>query len=367
MSAPERRRILHLIPSLSGGGAERQLVMLAAEQARRGYDVHVAIRRGGAHESELMTRSLAVHALGDHRGVNPRLMMRITALLSETKPHIVQTWLPQMDILGGLCALRRRVPWILCERASAAAFTRPRLPYWLRRRLGVWAQAIVANSNAGSEYWRAAGAHGCVCVVPNAVDATAIRAATSQKTECARSGDDDLLLVVGRLDHQKAVEIILQALAQIGAAAAFRVLIIGEGPERSSLQASAQRLGLGQHVSWLSYQRDWWGWLKGAAALVSMSRFEGHPNVVLESIAGGCPLIVSDIPEHREFLDERSAVMVRSEDSSALAQAILAVLADPHGARRRAVAARERIAGLTIEASAAAYGRVYDTLLRESR
>jgi len=70
--------ILHAIPTLGGGGAERQLCMLASEQARRGACVHVAIRRGGVHEPVLKKCGVHIHELGDARSINPRLLLALT-------------------------------------------------------------------------------------------------------------------------------------------------------------------------------------------------------------------------------------------------------------------------------------------------
>ncbi len=73
--------------------------------------------------------------------------------------------------------------------------------------------------------------------------------------------------------------------------------------------------------------------MKVARVFVSPSRFEGHPNVVLEAIACGTSLIVSDIPEHREFLDPSCAVLVSPDDVTGLTAAIEAALSDPESFR----------------------------------
>ena len=78
----------------------------------------------------------------------------------------------------------------------------------------------------------------------------------------------------------------------------------------------------------------------------------------------GCPVIVSDIPEHREFLSETSAVLVPAEDPKALAHAIEAVLQDGHAARRRAELATEQLGDLSVEAITDAYARVYQQVLK---
>jgi glycosyltransferase involved in cell wall biosynthesis len=103
--------------------------------------------------------------------------------------------------------------------------------------------------------------------------------------------------------------------------------------------------------------------MKRAAVFVSPALFEGHPNSVMEAAACGCPLIVSDIPAHREFLDETSALLVPVLDSARLATAIEQVLDCPDAARSRAQWAATTAQAWSAERIAAEYERVYVEVL----
>ncbi len=359
-------KILHLIPTLEGGGAERQLSMLACEQAKRGWSVHIGIRRGGVHEETLRGNGVVVHELCDYRGLNPMLAMRINALIQKIKPDLIQTWLVQMDIMGGAVTLRNAVPWVVSERVSEFGIQNLGVLAWLRCRLGRHANAVVANSVAGAKYWEHILPAGkCLRTVSNAVDAEKICGASPLTSEYVGKGNN-LILVVGRLAHQKAIEIIVHAVPLISDRNDFQVVIMGDGPLRPELEATVNCSGSDNHIVMLPYQKDWWGLLKVASVLVSMSRFEGQPNVVLETMAGGCPLIVSDIPEHRELLNEDSAILVETDNSVALAKAIDLLLGDPVSARQREETASKFVDHLTIEKAADAYERVYEKVLGRS-
>lgn len=356
--------VLHLAPTLEGGGAERQLSMLAAEQSRRGLVVHVAVRRGGTYEETLRQAGVNVHVLGNYKSLHPLLFLKVDFLMKRIKPNVVQTWLPQMDIVGGVISLKNSVPWLLSERTSRLAFKEFIGLDWVRCRLGRKAKAVVANSGGGVAYWRAKlDARALIERIPNAVDVKAIRAATlkpDRQTSSVRQ-----ILVVGRLAPEKCLDIVVRAVSLVPDSYDIHVSFIGDGPLRHSLQNAISAAGLDRRCSILPFQKDWWGLLQNAQALVSMSCYEGQPNVVLEAMASGCPLIVSAIPAHLEILDSDSAILVPSHDPVDLAHAISTLLGDPGGAQRRAHEAAKRVLGLSIDVAADAYESLYKNVLPE--
>ncbi len=346
------RTILHAIASLEGGGAERQLVMLANEQARRGWHVHLAMRRGGVHEAQLAPE-IARHVLGDFAGGSPELGLRIARVLRTVRPALVQTWLPQMDVLAGSASLAHRIPWVLSERASHLAYPAS-FAMWLRKKLGRFASAIVANSTAGSALW--ASARGPVSEIRNALDLAAIEAAPPGGEE------PPFFLFAGRLSAEKRPDVLLAAMRHVPGA---RLRMLGEGALRPILRRAIERDALDVTVE--RFRSDWWSLLKTAAAIVCPSQHEGEPNVVLEAMAAGCPIVASDIAAHRELLDHRCALLVPADDPLALAGALHAVRTDPVAARARARIAYSRVQDRSIEKAASLYDGVYATAIGRGR
>jgi glycosyltransferase involved in cell wall biosynthesis len=107
--------------------------------------------------------------------------------------------------------------------------------------------------------------------------------------------------------------------------------------------------------------------MKRADVFVSPAHFEGNPNVVLEAMTAGVPLVVSDIGEHRELLDDGAALLVPAISVDAVAAAIRETLTDRQAAAVRAAAARRLAEARGIATIAARYDDVYRGLMAGKR
>lgn len=346
--------ILYCIPSLGVGGAERQIVYLSDFLPRYGWELHLAVFTGGAFESRLAP-SARLYRIGSRGNYDPLNVVRIARLMRRIRPAIVQTHLPQMDVVGGVAALLCRVPWVLAERSSALAHP-PGWKSWLRERLGHRANGIMANSEGGLDYWRGrAGARALQRVIPNAISAQPLR----RQTNAGRP----LVAFVGRLSPEKRIQPLLQAVARVRTELPFDLILCGSGPLADELRAEAATLGIDDIVRFAGFVDDVPAVLRRADTFVSLSRFEGLPNAVQEAVICGTPLILSDIPAHRELIANDCALFVDGDDPSAVADALLRTLRDRDAAQRRAEAALRLAERWSPAAVAAAYDRFYRELL----
>lgn len=361
-AAPSRGegvRLLNVILSLTGGGTERQVAAVAAALARRGHDVHVASIYGGVNLQRLEGSGCTLHHLAASAKYDPRLLTRSISLVRRLRPDVVQTWLVHMDVIAGSAARLLRVPWVMAERSAALSY--PPTPLnRVRVAAGRRADRLVANSPGGAEYWRANGVDPArIEIIPNWVSSTEIESA-DPLDDARVAGEDELVLYVGRLSPEKNLDALFDALPQVfSARPRAKCALLGEGPLLGRLEARAAGPGMDRRVVFAGFVPNVGSWLKRASVVVSVSPCEGHPNAVLEAMAAGVPVVVSDIPAHRSILDQDSASFVPADDARAIAGRIIGALEERPRALRRAARAQASVAALSLEAAVTRYEDVY--------
>ena len=346
---------------MGGGGAERQLAYLCGQLCTLGHDVHVAIGAPGVNFSRLAGSGAQVHHVGSGSNHDVRLLYRLVRVIQKVKPDVVHTWLTQMDIMGGLAAHIAGVPWTCSERCGAAAYP-PTFKNWLRRRLGRRASAVIANSDVGDAFWRDILPSATPrFMIPNGVPLDEI----DGTPPIAVAGADLALLVfAGRLTEQKNPGAVVEALARLAPDPSWSAVLFGEGPLDSRIDRDIDRAGLAGRVKRPGFTPYLWGWMKRATVFISPSLFEGHPNTVIEAMAAGCPLIVSDIPEHRSFLDATTAELVDPGQPALLAAAIARALSRPAERQARAQRARASVARFSTRETGRLHADAYEAVVR---
>jgi len=178
---------------------------------------------------------------------------------------------------------------------------------------------------------------------------------------------DTVMTTVASLKPAKRVDLLLRAVARcIRANPGVRVLLVGDGPDRAELEQLARRIGMTERVVFAGIRDDVDDILRMSDVLVLSSRVgtETFPNVVLEAMASGLPVVSTDVGSVREMIDESCGLIVPPEDEDALAEAIGQLAADPEMRRRLGRRGREVVEErFTLEAMCAKRERLFERLL----
>lgn len=287
------------------------------------------------------------------------LLWNLVRLVRHIRPDVVQTWLPQMDILGGLAALVSRTPLLVSERSSAAAYP----PGWkikLRLAIGKRACGVVANSRGGMDYWRPYLPCENLHLVRNCNADELLSSDTTNESDPLGLDACPLILFAGRFSYEKNIPVLMAALISVlRRHRNATVVLCGEGPERSLADEMMASAGLRHRMRMTGYSEQLPAWMRRAAVCISVSTFEGHPNVVMEAAMHGCPLVLSDIPAHRELFDEEAAAYAPTTSPERIADAVLDALHNPAAARSRATKARKIAQRWDVPTTLEAYKRIY--------
>jgi glycosyltransferase involved in cell wall biosynthesis len=202
------------------------------------------------------------------------------------------------------------------------------------RRLMVWAarraSASIAVSNTLAGLLVGIGApEERVSVLRNGVDLDLFRPPDHSSARQSRGLRSPVILSVGNLIPLKGHDLVIEALRQLPE---HRLVIVGEGPERASLEQLADRLSVSSRVTFLgSLAHDRLPAVYGVAdVLVLASEREGWPNVLLEALACGTPVVATNVGGIPEIVSSHDAGRILSERSpAAIAAAVTALGADP--------------------------------------
>jgi glycosyltransferase involved in cell wall biosynthesis len=319
-------------PTLQFGGAERLVVDLAGGLARRGHDVTVAAPPGplGAELKALGVPLVELPERGRSALGAAEWVLRLAVLIRQLRPDVVHAHNVKVAVaLGAAARLARgpRRPPVVATFHGVA-----RDEYAAAARLLRAADAVACVSDDLAHGLRDAGYPARrLTVVRNAVAAPAA-------IEPKRGPQ---LVAVGRLVEQKNHERLLEAMALLlQRRPDARLTIVGDGPLRASLEASAAARGLDGAVEFTGVRPDVRRIVAHAELLVFSSDWEGLPIAALEALAEGTPVVSTPVEGMRELLDGGAGVRVDEFSPAALARAIHELLGAPE--RRTAMAAAGR-------------------------
>jgi glycosyltransferase involved in cell wall biosynthesis len=342
------KRILQIIPTFDRSGAEKQLALLAAGLPRDEFDVHVcALTRLGPLAADVEAAGIPVTLIGKAGKLDPFAFLRLKRHIAELKPDLVHTWLFAANSYGRAAALAAGVPRLVAGERCVdpwKVWHELAIDRWLAKRT----DRIVVNSSGVRDFYVH---HGLptekFTVIPNGIGPLPASEVSRAEllAELGLPADARLIGAVGRLWPQKRLKDLIWAADLLKVVRDdVHLLIIGEGPQRRRLERYRDQVRIEDKVHFLGHRGDVPRLLPHFDVLWLGSEYEGLPNVIMEAMAAGVPVVATDISGNRDLVvPGETGYLVPVGGRAAFAKETNRILDDDALAGRLGEAGRQRV------------------------
>ena len=379
-------KVLHVIASMQLGGAERQLALLLRGLDRRSFQpVLACTTSGGPLLREVEADGVPVRVLGKRAPVDPLFLCRLVRFIRRERPDLVHTWMFTSNTWGRLAAVLARAPGIVASERCVDLWKNP-VHVGLDRLLARRSKRILANSEAVARFLvereRLPAAQ--IRVIRNGLDprdAERLRPRAPAEAAALRRGlgippGVPVVGDVSRFDPKNGLLCWVHVIERLAARHPDLVAVLAGGAvsrvERRYarlLDDAIQRHGLGGRIRLLGTRRDLENVLPALDLFLHTSTMEGFPNVVMEAMTAGLPIVATRAGGTPELVaDGETGCLAAVGDVPGLADRASALLADPGLRTRMGQAGAARVRRLCdarrmVQEVESLYGEV----LRESR
>jgi len=332
-------RVGLVISSLSLGGAEKVMSIMANYWVMRDWDVSL-ITFSGAHSSSYalspkvreidldLLRVSGNAALGVWN--NGKRILALRGAIRKTKAEIAISFMDQTNVLTLAATRGLGVPLVVSERVDPRQH--PIGVGWkiLRSILYRTADALVVPTNGLVEWGKSRWPALRLAVIPNPVldEEEGAPFSLPPGSWCA---------AMGRLVKQKGFDLLVRAFALASEDhPEWRLLILGEGEERASLEVLARELGVGDRLWMPGRVQQPAAFLKRSKIFALSSRYEGFPNALVEAMACGLPVISFDCPTGPGEIirDKEDGILIPAGHVDGMASALKRLMSDENERKR---------------------------------
>lgn len=332
MSLPGNRRIAVFFPTCGGGGAERAMLLFAEGAADAGCRVDIVVCDSRGPLSALIPDNVRLVSLDCGR--MRRAFFPLLRYLRRERPKALYSTLPHANLLA-IAACRMTGTCVVVRQATSHLTATPKgVADAIAGNLIPWcyamADGVIAVSKGVREQLHSVNQNLPVHVLPNPIMTPQFESLACEPVEHPwfHVKQPPVILAAARLTRHKGLHMLLEAFSKVREDNDARLVVLGDGPERSSLIELSKRLGVSDDVSFPGFVHNPLPFMRNAGVFVLSSEFEGMPNVLLQAMACGTPVVSTDCDSGpREILDNgRLGELVPVGNKQEMARAIRTVL-----------------------------------------
>lgn len=333
-------RLAFFLPNLGAGGAQRVLITLANEYASKGHEVEIILQEKLITYADEIYKPIKLSFLGTTRRYPSAI--RLAYHLRKHSPDAVLASIYSANFIAILAKILSRTPFPITIREAntptqvlSAARVSTRENFMVRlyyRYLYPRANSVVAVSKGVaqdlSNLTKIPSNKLHVIYNPVINDDLLRKAEEPLEHPWFAVGQPPVVLAVAGLRYQKGLDILLHAFAVAREMRKCRLVILGEGRLYQQLKDLSQSLGVAEDVDLPGFDVNPFRYMRRASVFVLSSRYEGLPNVLIQAMACGCPVVSTDCPSGpSEILDGgKYGILVPVGDVEALARGIVQAL-----------------------------------------
>lgn len=335
-------RLTLIISSLGSGGAERVLSTMANYWAEHGHGVTVITL--DSKDSDFYALLPQVQRVGlalmqDSTGGfsavkhNLKRLMALCRSIRRSRPEAVISFMDRTNVLTLLATRGLKTRIIVSERVDPSRHDCPRVWSWIRLVAYPWADCVVCQTDSVRRWMNRHIRRARIAVIPNPVSPPQVDPLQTASTDAERLAlhGHPTVAAMGRLTAQKGFDLLISAFAgAVRTNPAWRLVILGDGPQRDQLILLARSFQVQEKVSLPGILKNPFSLLRQADIFVLPSRYEGFPNALLEAMACGLPVVSFDCPSGPADIIRHGVdgLLVPAQNVDALARAMAALMND---------------------------------------
>ena len=347
-------KVLHLINTLSTGGAEMHLLTLCRYLKRKNVEIVVVCLREHVKDSRSLRLDFEEEAIrvinlqADSR-YDSLFLGRIARVLREERPDILHTHLPRADFAGAFARVfHPGLVWVCSVHAIYSEDWSGRWSLPLFDLLWRRADVMVCISHAVREWLVGRGVPPDKArVIHYGIEPAKFSEPRVNLREQWGLNDNAVVGSIGRLELRKGHDLLIQAMPELCMRVpSARLLIAGHDPRGygATLRRLIDRLGLEEKVRLVGFQNDVVSFLNALDVFAFASSSEGFGQVLVEAMAAAKPVVASKISPLTEIVvDGNTGLLVEPGDPTAFADAIMSLLKNPIERERMGLRGRERV------------------------
>ncbi len=335
------KKILFVITSLGGGGAEKVLLYIFKYLDREKFIPYLVLF---TNEGEYLAEVPQDVRIFDLNKKNRFDFFKLIILLAfriypKIKPDIVISFLIYTNLVVLIARKLSSIkPHIIISERNYTLWVQknlqmPKIKRILAKRIYSQADKIIAVSKGiGMNLLNTFKIpKKKIHVIYNGIDSALIKSMIEEPVNDTAwiSDNTPIIIACGRLTYQKNYSLLLKAFAIMQKQIDSKLLILGQGEDRVSLGELTSRLGIQEKVIFLGFQKNPYKYMKASDIFVLSSLWEGFGNVIIEAMACGVPVISTKCHGPEEIINDGiNGILVPGEHPEAMADAIIRLLKD---------------------------------------